>query len=243
MEQQQSPDNLTKAKSFLQAKWFPGAIASLALVISIGGHTFTAFNSVGLAKISNSIDNLEAFRGVTERADGSQDHALQALQGELTKQQRTIQSLQNEVKELRTLKTEAKAESKMPSGFEAVNEEARRQEAAAKTEQQPLKNGVNERFDNLVRTRMKQHWEAPPVRPGREHVDDEDTVVLQFIVDRQGWISDVQVANSSGIVEFDNSAVKAALRMNSIPEIGRLSDQAYLQIKAFRLTISPVHMK
>ncbi|HBO7921181.1 TPA: energy transducer TonB, partial [Pseudomonas aeruginosa] len=101
----------------------------------------------------------------------------------------------------------------------------------------------NERFDNLVRTRMKQHWEAPPVRPGREHVDDEDTVVLQFIVDRQGWISDVQVANSSGIVEFDNSAVKAALRMNSIPEIGRLSDQAYLQIKAFRLAISPVHMK
>jgi hypothetical protein len=31
--------------------------------------------------------------------------------------------------------------------------------------------------------------------------------------------------------------------MNSIPEIGRLSDQAYLQIKAFRLAISPVHMK
>lgn len=243
MEQQQSPDNLTKTKSFLQAKWFPVAIASLALVISIGGHTFTAVNSVELAKMSNSIDNLEAFRGVTERADGGQDHALQALQAELTKQQRTIQSLQNEVKELRSLKTKVKSDSKMPTGFEAVNEEARRQEAAAKAEQQPLKNGVSDRFDNLVRTRMKQHWEAPPVRPGREHVDDEDTVVLQFTVDRQGWITDVQVANTSGVIEFDNSAVKAALRMNSIPEIGRLSDEAYLQIKAFRLAINPLHMK
>ncbi|MEX6780176.1 TonB family protein [Pseudomonas aeruginosa] len=243
MEQQQSPDNLTKAKSFLQAKWFPGAIASLALVISIGGHTFTAFNSVGLARMSNSIGNLEAFQGVTERADGNQDHALQALQAELAKQQRSVLSLQAEVKELRSLKAEVKSDNKMPSGFEAVNEEARRQEAAAKNEQQPLQNGVNERFDNLVRTRMKQHWEAPPVRPGREHVDDEDSVVLQFTVDRQGWISDVQIANSSGIVEFDNSVVKAALRMNAIPEIGRLSDQAYLQIKAFRLAISPPHMK
>ncbi len=243
MEQQQSPDNLTKAKSFLQAKWFPGAIASLALVISIGGHTFTAFNSVGFARMSNSIANLEAFQGVTERADGNQDHALQALQAELAKQQRSVLSLQAEVKELRSLKAEVKSDYNMPSGFEAANEEARRQEASAKNEQPPLQNGVNERFDNLVRTRMKPHWEAPPLRPGREHVDDEDTVVLQFTVDRQGWISDVQIANTSGIAEFDNSVVKAALRMNAIPEIGRLSDPAYLQIKAFRLAISPHHMK
>ncbi|WP_121498339.1 energy transducer TonB family protein [Pseudomonas aeruginosa] len=243
MDQQQSTDNLSKAKSFLQAKWFPGAIASLALVISIGGHTFTAFNSVALATMMNNISNLEAFRSVTERADGSQDHALQALQGELTRQQRTILALQGELKELRAQKVEPKSDSTMPAGYEAVNEEARRQESAAKAEQQPLKNGVNDRFDSLVRDRMKQHWEAPPVRPGSEHVDDEDTVVLQFAVDRQGWITDVQVANSSGVVEFDNSAVKAALRMNAIPEIARLSDQAYLQIKAFRLAISPPHMK
>lgn len=243
MEQQHSVDNMAKAKSFLQAKWFPGTIASLALVISIGGHTFTAINSVGYAKMSNKIDNLESFQGVTERADGKQDHALQALQSELTKQQRLVQSLVAEIKDLRSLKSEARTDTKVPSGFEAVNQEARSQEAAAKTEQQPLQNGVNERFDSLVRSRMKQHWEAPPVRPGREHVDDEDTVVLQFAVDRNGWVTDVQVANTSGVIEFDNSAVKAALRMNSIPEIARLSVQAYAQIKVFRLAVAPQHMK
>jgi TonB family protein len=74
-------------------------------------------------------------------------------------------------------------------------------------------------------------------------VDDEDTVVLQFSVDRKGWVTDVQVANTSGVIEFDNSAIKAALRMNTIPEIARLNDQAYAQIKVFRLAITPLDMK
>ena len=243
MDHRNSADNVAKAKSFLQAKWFPGAIASLALVISIGGHTFTAINSVGYAKISNKVESLEAFRAVSEQSDGQKDHAIQALQSELSKQQRLVQSLQTEIKSLRTINTGESSGAKIPTGFEAMNQEARKQEEAARAEKQPLKNGVNERFDNLVRSRMKQHFEAPAMRPGREHVDDEDNVVLQFTVDRQGWITDVQVANTSGVIEFDNSAVKAALRMDSIPEIARLSDQAYGQIKVFRLTVTPPQMK
>lgn len=244
MEQQQGQDVQSKAKSFLQAKWFPSAIASLALAIAIGGHAFTAINSVGFAKMSNKIDNLESFQGLTERADGNQDRLIQTLQGEVVKQARTIQSLQSELAEMRREQTEHKSDTKSkPAGFEAVNQEALKGAERAKQEQRPLANGVNPRFDQLIRSRMKPQWEEPPRRPGAESMDDEDVVVLQFAVDRQGTLLDVQVANTSGQIEFDNSAVKAALRMNAIPEIARLNDEAYAQVKVFRLSITPGQMK
>ena len=47
MEQDQALEIQSKAKSFFKAKWFPTAASSLALVIAIGGHAFTAINSVG----------------------------------------------------------------------------------------------------------------------------------------------------------------------------------------------------
>jgi len=234
----------SKAKSFLQARWFPGAIASLALVIAIGGHAFTAINSVGFARMSNKIDNLEAFQGLTERTDGNQDRLIQSLQSELVKQVRITQSLQAEVAELRQAQSEHKGTSNSkPAGFDAVNQEAIRAAAQAKQEQHPLPNGVNPRFDQLIRSRMKPHWEEPPHRPGAENMDDEDLVVLQFALDRQGNILDVQVANTSGQIEFDNSAVKAALRMDAIPEISRLTDEAFAHVKTFRLAITPAQMK
>ena len=69
MEQQKVLEAKTKAKSLLQAKWFPGAIASVALVIAIGGHAFTGWNSVGLAKLWNQVEGLEAFKLLTQRSD------------------------------------------------------------------------------------------------------------------------------------------------------------------------------
>lgn len=244
MEHQQAQDVQSKAKSFLQAKWFPGAIATLALVISIGGHGFTAFNSVGYAEMSNKIDNLQSRLSMTERADGNQDHLIQALQGEVVKQARAIQSLQGEIAAMRKTHAEQSADAKpTSSGFEAVRQEGLKNAELGKREKQPKANGVNARFDELIRSRMKPYYEQPPRRPGPEHMEDDDLVVLQFAVDRRGTILDVQVANTSGQMEFDNNALKAALRMNAIPEISRLNEEAYAQVKVFRLAVTPGQMK
>lgn len=244
MEHQQTLEIQSRAKAFFKAKWFPSAVSALALVIAIGGHAFTALNSVGYVKSANRIESLEAAQTATQRADGSQDRAIQGLNAEVSRLQRAVQVLQTENAELRKQQTETHAQSKSaPAGFESVNREALQRAEMAKKESRPLANGVNERFDNLVRTRMQPFFEEPPRRPGAESMDDEDIVVLQFAVDRAGMITDVQVANTSGQIEFDNSAVKAALRMGSIPEIARLNDQAYAQVKAFRLAINPAQMK
>jgi TonB family protein len=244
MEKQQVLDAQARAKSFLQAKWFPGAIASLALAISIGGHAFTALNSVGYAKMANKIDNLEAIQGATERADGNQDRAIQALQGELVKQARTIQALQTTLAGMRNTQGDLKADAgSAPAAINAVAQVTSMKEQVTKDERRHLPHGVSERFDNLIHSRMKLHWEEPPLRADAAQLGSDEYAVLQFAVDRQGWITDVQVASTSGAPDFDNSAVKAALRMNSIPEIARLNDQAYSQIRVFRLAITPASMR
>lgn len=108
----------------------------------------------------------------------------------------------------------------------------------AANEQAPLPNGVSENFDALVAQRMKPHWEAPPKRSG-EKTDDEDVVVLQFQLERNGRIRDVQIANTSGMIEFDNSVIKAALRMREIPEVASMSDESYRNVANFRMAFSP----
>ena len=245
MEQQQGLDNAeSKAKSFLQAKWFPTAISVLALVISIGGHAFTATNSVGYVTLANKIRTVEAAQGQTEQIDVAQDREVQMLKSELAKHVRAIQALQDDFVEMRKTQVVKKSDSAVgQTGSKSTREEAQRQAEVAQTEKQPKANGVNERFDTLVRSRMKPHWDQLPNRAGEEKIDDDDMVVLQFQIDRQGTVQDVQVANTSGQMDLDNSAVKAALRMNSIPEIAGLNDQAYAQVRVFRLSITPAQMK
>ena len=214
------------------------SIASVALVIAIGGHAFTGWNSVGLAKLWNQVEGLEAFKLLTQRSDGNQDRAIQALQAELRNQQRANQQLQTDMADLRKSIAELKLESKQAqAGMESVNQEAMRSSEAAKFEKRSLPSGVNERFDSLIRSRMKPYWEAPARRPGEESV-----VVIQFRVDRQGSIMEVQVANTSGQPDYDNSAVKAALKMGSIPEVANLNNQAYAQVQNFRLSITSSSM-
>ncbi|MFL1449434.1 energy transducer TonB [Pseudomonas tritici] len=233
-----------KVKSFTQGKWFPVAIAGLALAISIGGHTFTAFNSVGFVTASNKIDSIESTLSQTVQANDTQDRAIQTLHAQLTKALTDIQLQNDVIAKLRKNASESKHDSTaLPAGYKSVREEAVRQTKAAEGETAPLVNGVNKRFDTLIRSRMKPHFDPLPVRVGEDKIDDDDMVVLQFQVDRQGAIQDVQVASSSGQIELDNSAVKAALRMNSIPEIAGLNDQAYAQVRNFRLGITPSHMR
>ncbi|MPQ69372.1 energy transducer TonB [Pseudomonas sp. MWU12-2323] len=242
MEQQKVLDAQTKAKSLLQAKWFPGAIASVALVIAIGGHAFTGWNSVSLAKLWNQVEGLEAFKLTTQRSDSNQDRAIQVLQADLRNLQRVNQQLQTDVADLRKSIAEQKRYTKQtPADVESVNQGTKSSGEAVSSEKHPLPIGVNERFDNLIRSRMKPYWEAPPRRAGEEGGSD-DTVVIQFRVDRQGSITEVQVVSTSGQMELDNSAVKAALKMGSIPEIAHLNNQAYAQVQNFRLSITSSSM-
>ena len=244
MEQQQTLETKAKVKSFFKAQWFPSAVASLALVISIGGHAFTAFNSVGFVESATKIEGLEAFQATTQQVDGAQDRAIQSMSAELGTLSRIVHALQAENAVLRQSQIDSKKGSKStPSGSDAIKKQALQNAQFAKKEQHPLPNGVNERFDSLVRKRMQPFFEIVPTRPGAESLDDDDVVVLQIAVDRTGRLTDVQVASTSGQIEFDNSAVKAALRMSTIPEIGSLNDQTYSQVKAFRLSITQDQMK
>jgi TonB family protein len=243
MEHQTVLDAEARAKSFLQAKWFPGAIAAVALIIAIGGHTFTGWNSVNLAKMNNQVDGLEAFKATSQSSDSNQDRAIQGLQTDARNLQRTVQQLQAEVAELRKASTAQKRESRpAPATVEALDPVAVKQAEKFKAEETPLPTSVNERFDNLIRSRMKPYWEAPAVRPGEEAVNDKTMAILQFRVDRQGAVTDVQVANTSGHIEFDNAAIKAALKMDSIPEIAGLNNQAYAHVQNFRLAVSLASM-
>lgn len=233
-----------KVKSFVQGKWFPVALAGLALAVSFGGHAFTASNAVGFVTASNKIESLETSLAQANASNDAQDRAIQTLQSHLNKASADVQQLNQRLEKLAAeARTAKSSDGELPAGYKSVREEAFRQAEAAQAEKQPLANGVNERFDTLIRSRMKPHWDQFPARVGEDKIDDEDMVVLQFQVDRQGLIQDVQVANTSGQIELDNSAVKAALRMNSIPEIAGLNDQAYAQIRNFRLAITPAHMK
>lgn len=241
MDSQQQQAN-EKGQSFLQAKWFSPAIATLALVIAIGGHAFTAINTVGTVGLSTKLSTLETLPLMMQESDTKQDQAIRALQAEISNlsgvlaaQQRKIAALEGNVKSV--------AQTSVNGEYKALNETALAQREASETEKQPLKNGVNQQFDNLVRNRIKANWIQPPVRTDEERADDEDIVVLLFAVERNGWITDVSIANTSGVMDFDNAVIEAALRTSSIPEIARASDQVYSQVKTFRLEVSPAHMR
>lgn len=239
----QTPDpdsnSVDERQVFLKAKWFPTAIASLALVISIGGHTFTGFNTVNLAEVSNKVDGLESFKHTAESAGGNRDRALQVLNAETLRQKRVIEALQVENRRLASMTSDKSgSDASTGSGFKATQNQAANDSQLAQRETKPLPNGVNESFDELVIKRMKPHWESPPTRPG-EKTESDDVVVLGFQLARNGRIQNVQVANTSGMIEFDTSVMKAALRMQEIPEVARMSDGSYAHVANFRLAFSP----
>jgi TonB family protein len=225
-------------KSFLKAKWYPVAASTLALVIAIGGHAFTAFNSVQVANHGNRIDGLEAFKLTTENAYGGRDREFQALQAELGRLQRQGDEQRAEIAQLKAIKPSTVDKSEKAAASTQENEKAQHQSESAKTETKPLPNGVSPKFDSVIRDRMKPYWEQPPALHGGENMDAEDIVILQFKVERNGFISNVGVANTSGQIEFDNAAVKAALRMAQIPEIARLNDQSYQRVSQFRIAFN-----
>ncbi|MCF5381915.1 hypothetical protein GIW05_00060 [Pseudomonas syringae] len=246
MEQQKVSDAHARAMSFLQAKWFPGALSAVALVIAFGGHVFTASNSVGVAKLSNLLEGLQAFKIATQRSDGAQDRAIQSAQTELRNQQRINQQLQDQVTELKTFVQEQKLAAQLESqkateAAEKVKESEHKAELT-KAKPLPLPIGVNERFDTLIRARMKLHWEAPASIAGAESSEKHAVAGLVIRVDRQGTITDVQVGTTSGYNEFDISAMSAALKLRLIPEIAGLNELAFSKVQLFKLWVSPASL-
>lgn len=160
MQEIESADE-AQPKSFLKAKWFPVAASSLALVIAIGGHAFTALNSVQVANHGNRIDGLEAFKQTTETASGGRDREFQTLQAEVGRLQRQSDEQRAEIAQLKTTKPQTVDKSELPAGFAPVNEQAQRQSELAKAETKPLPNGVSAKFDSVIRARMKPFWEQP----------------------------------------------------------------------------------
>ena len=41
------------------------------------------------------------------------------------------------------------------------------------------------------------------------------------------------------MIEFDNSVIKAALRMREIPEVASMSEESYRNVANFRMAFSP----
>jgi TonB family protein len=231
METQQGHGERSSAKSFLQAKWFPGTIASLALIISLGGHAFTAINTVGFAKLSNEYGQIEENKVDIERVISRQERFKQATQTQLVKQARVIQSLQAELVSLRAKIDEAKEEQVVKASVKGAGDEQTSGNLNAHV-------GVNPRFDALILGRLKANYESP----AGKRLGSEDQVVIAVAVDRKGWVTDAQIATSSGQIGYDNAVIKAALRMDTIPEIGRLNDTAYAQVKSFRLSVNSQDM-
>lgn len=243
LKTQESVGNQAQNK-LLQAKWFPLVLSGLALTISIGGHAFTSNNTVNITELINKVTALNDFRDMADEGNSRRDRQIQALRSEQVRQQEVIKALQAELEQAKASSVSSTGSAAaLPAASQSLFDEAQRQAAMSRTETEPLANGVNSDFDRSVRRAMKPHYIAPPARQG-ERVEDDDMVVLQFQVDRSGNIRDVQVANTSGFVEYDNAVVKAALRLQRIPEVASMSVEAYKQIaRNFRLAVMPMHLR
>jgi TonB family protein len=245
MEHQTVLDAEARAKSFLQAKWFPGAIAVVSLVIAIGGHAFTGWNSVSVAKMKNQVNGLEVFKTTTQSSDSNQDRAIQILQTDDRNLLRAVQQMQVQIAELSKANAELRRERDTKTAqaeTQPLDSVAQKPFSATESDSIPLPTSVNERFDSLIRSRMKPFWVVPVTQPGEQPVDNKTMVILQFRVDRQGAVTEVLIANPSGHSEFDIAAVNAALKMNSIPEVAGLNNRAYAHVQTFRLAVSPASM-
>lgn len=75
--------------------------------------------------------------------------------------------------------------------------------------------------DGLLVERISENWNMPP-----GNIDDLRTE-LELRLDRDGTMNSVEVITSSGNRIFDDSAVTAIKRINTIPEVALLTDDLY----------------
>lgn len=240
-------DSESKESSFFSAKWFPTTISILALAIAIGGHGFTAVNSQGLAGVKNSVDDLLVFRASTNDVDGLQDRQIQAMRNELVKQRRMIQELKAELESEESKQTTASSSS--TSGTVRAVTPEREAQLFEQHRQAELKHQNDARdspaigaFSNALRAALKTRY-TPPAWGQGVKIDEDDVVVLQITFARNGYIQDARIGISSGMEDFDNAALKAALLLNQFPAVARLDQKDYLRVARFQIGISPAQMK
>lgn len=241
-KQQTSADG---AAPMLIAKWLPFAMSAVALAVSIGGHAFTGANTVALAGLTNKLEDIRDFKETTLAAGSQRDRQMQSLTDELSKREREIAALQEEVANLKSRPAAQTKAADVRTQFIELREQAEMEDKMARAEKNPLPNGVNEQFDNTIRHRVKRYWTEPEPQDfeGYHRLDSDVVTVLKIEVDRTGVIRTATVANTSGHLFFDESVVKAVLRMGSIPEIGRLPAEAYSRLASFRLAFSPYQLR
>ncbi|MDF9779311.1 TonB family protein [Pseudomonas baetica] len=78
-----------------------------------------------------------------------------------------------------------------------------------------------ENFDKLVAMRMHQRW----MRPATATAGAKAEVDIHFAKD--GTITNAVIATSSGVVDVDQSILKAAADLSKIPEMGTVSPVIY----------------
>lgn len=234
--------------SFFNARWFPSAVAGLALVIAIGGHGFTALNSQSAAKLNSEVQDLKEFRQSTINVDGLQDRNLQTLKNELVRQRRAIQTLETKISELER-DDKAGSGSNSSAGIVRPVAPERKPELARlhrQSEQQfaghQSQDGATvQQFTSALRQAIKSQYVSPAWEQGAKF-DYDDVVVLQLTFARDGYIHNADVAVPSGMDEFDKAVLKAVLTLNRFPAVAGLEQSDYLRVARFQIGISPAQM-
>lgn len=88
-------------------------------------------------------------------------------------------------------------------------------------------------FDDLIRTRIAEHWVRPP------SVIKGITVVMRIEILPDGTINNVHVSKSSSDAPFDNSVVAAVKSVQRLPEMQGLTPSESEPYRAFLMTFTP----
>lgn len=208
---------------------FPQLLSALALAIALGGHAFTAANSVSLARLNNVVDGLVFSKSTSQEESSQRDRTLQSLQAEIERNAGVISDLRMQVAALDAFAKDAKAKA------QKTEVESK---AVKGSSDDAVTVGVSPQFDSAIRARLIQQWKAPTVDRNLM-VDEDGLTVMQFSLSREGIIRDVRVTNSSGQPEFDAALVAAAKRVAAIPEVARMTNEHYARVSLFHIAIYP----
>lgn len=112
---------------------------------------------------------------------------------------------------------------------ELLKEDTERQAALADEVSEEAMGNI----DDLLRLRAAQGWSRPPsARPNM-------TVRLRVTMLPDGTITGVNVANSSGDIPFDNSAVAAVRNIGRVSEVQSLKPKEFERYRSFTMTFTP----
>jgi len=73
-------------------------------------------------------------------------------------------------------------------------------------------------YTSLVVNRLQEAWQNRPILPAGS---DTLRVVVAFVIDRTGRVTDVEVETSSGYTPLDQSAYRAVLALGQLPPLPR----------------------